>query len=97
MPPAPHEYHGPEAITAFLRVSADWRAGRRSRLVPIRANTQPAFGCCLTDLNSPAALPVGILVLTMSDGRISPITRFLDSDVPRLFGLDDPRSAANPP
>ncbi len=41
MPPAPHEYHGPAAISEFLRVSADWRAGRRFRLVPFRANTQP--------------------------------------------------------
>ena len=90
MPPAPHEYHSPAAIAAFLRASAASRAGRRFRLVPVRANDQPAFGCYLTELDSPAALPVGILVLTMSDNRISAITRFIDADLPRLFGLDTP-------
>jgi len=89
MPPAPHEYHGPEAIAAFLRASADWRAGRRIRLVPVRANMQPAFGCYLGDGTGPTAHPTGILVLTPSDERIRGITRFLVGELPRLFGLDD--------
>jgi RNA polymerase sigma-70 factor (TIGR02960 family) len=89
MPPAPHEYHGPEAIAAFLRASARWRGRRQLVLVPTRANTQPAFGCYLAHPDQPAAYPTGILVLTMSDGRISALTRFLDSDLPRLFGLAD--------
>lgn len=89
MPPATHVYHGPEAVAAFLRASADWRAGRRIRLVPVGANTQPAFGCYLADSTGPTAYATGILVLTLSDGRIRGITRFLDADLPRLFGLDD--------
>lgn len=89
MPPAPHEYHGPEAVAAFLRTSAAWRSGRRIRLVPVGANMQAAFGCYLTDSNGPTARPTGILVLTLSDDRIRAITRFLDADLPRLFGLDD--------
>jgi RNA polymerase sigma-70 factor (ECF subfamily) len=44
MPPAPHQYQGAAAIASFLRASAAWRAGRRFRLVPTRANTQPASG-----------------------------------------------------
>jgi len=87
MPPAPHEYHGPTAITAFLRASADWRAKRRLRLVPTGANTQPAFGCFLDDLDAPTAHPSGVLVLTVSNDRISAITRFLDGDLNRLFGV----------
>ncbi len=88
MPPAPHEYHGPEAVAAFLRASADWRVGRGIRLVPVRANRQPAFGCYLSDSPGPTEDPAGMLVLTLSDDRITVITRFLDADLPHLFGLD---------
>ena len=49
MPPAPHEYHGPDEIMAFLQVSTSWRADRVMWLVPTWANTQPAFGCYLTE------------------------------------------------
>ncbi|PRY38811.1 RNA polymerase subunit sigma-70 [Umezawaea tangerina] len=83
MPPAPHEYRGPAAIAGFLGASAASRAGRRFLLVPTRANTQPAFGCYLAGLDQ----PVGLLVLTVRDDRISAITRFLGEDLPRRFGL----------
>ncbi|MHB8325216.1 MAG: RNA polymerase subunit sigma-70, partial [Candidatus Dormibacteria bacterium] len=66
-----------------------WRGGRHLRLVPTRANTQPAFGCYLADPDRPAAMPTGILVLTLSGDRISTITRFLDDALPRRFGLPD--------
>ena len=89
MPPAPHAYQGPQAIAGFLRASADWRDGRRIRLVPVGANMQPAFGCYLAASPGQNESPTGILVLTLSDGGISAITRFLDADLPRLFGLDD--------
>jgi RNA polymerase sigma-70 factor (ECF subfamily) len=89
MPPAPHEYHGSKAIAAFLHASADWRAERRLRLVPTGANTQPAFGCYLDGSDGPRAHRTGVLVLTVSNDRISAITRFLDGDLPRLFGLAD--------
>ena len=41
MPPEPYEYQGPAAIAAFLRHRAALR-GASLRLVPTRANTQPA-------------------------------------------------------
>jgi RNA polymerase sigma-70 factor (TIGR02960 family) len=91
MPPAPHEYHGGEAIAAFLRASARWRGRRELRLVPTRANRQPAFGCYLARPGQLAASPTGIMVLTMSGtmsgGRISTLTRFLDGELPAMFGL----------
>lgn len=91
MPPAPHEYRGPAAIADFLHVSATGR-GRRFRLVPTRANRQPAFGCYLTEateVTGPTAHPTGLLVLTLSADRICAITHFLDNDLPRRFGLPD--------
>ena len=89
MPPAPHEYQGPAAIAGFLRASAGWRAGRRFRLAPTHANGQPAFGCYLGEAAEPTAYPVGLLVLTLAGDRICAITRFLDEDLPRRFGLPD--------
>jgi len=89
MPPAPHEYHGIDAITAFLRASLDYRGHRRVHLLPARANTQPAFGSYLTDPAEPAGIPAGLFVLTMAGDRIQAITRFhLDALYPR-FGLPD--------
>jgi RNA polymerase sigma factor (sigma-70 family) len=89
MPPAPHEYHGSAAVATFLRASADWRGRRHFRLVPCRANTQPAFACYLPGPDQSAARATGILVLTLSGNRIRGITRFLDDELPRLFGLAD--------
>lgn len=87
MPPAPHEYHGPRAIGAFLRASFGWRGDRRVILVPARANSQPAFASYVTGHARPAATPAGLIVLTAADDRIRAITRFhLDALYPR-FGL----------
>jgi RNA polymerase sigma-70 factor (TIGR02960 family) len=87
MPPAPHQYQGAAAIGSFLRTSAAWREGRRFRLVPTRANTQPAFGCYLADAGAPVAGAAGLIVLTLDGERISAISRFLDNAVLRPFGL----------
>jgi RNA polymerase sigma-70 factor (TIGR02960 family) len=87
MPPAPHEYHGPAAIAAFLRASHDWRQPRRLRLVATHANTQPAYGLYLTDPRPPVARFAGLLVLTPTADRIGAITRFLDRDLTHRFSL----------
>jgi hypothetical protein len=87
MPPAPHQYQGAAAIASFLRAGAAWRAGRRFRLVPTRANTQPAFGCYLEDGRAPVARAAGLMVLSLDGDRISAITRFLEVAVMDRFGL----------
>jgi RNA polymerase sigma-70 factor (TIGR02960 family) len=86
MPPSPLEYDGREAIAGFLSQLAHWRAGRRYRLVPTRANTQPAFGVYYTDPHS-VAHSSGVLVLTLEGAEVAAITVFLDSAVVRRFGL----------
>lgn len=97
MPPAPHEYHGAAAIAAFLRAFAAHRGARRLRLVPTRANTQPAFGCYITRQDEEeAADAAGIIVLTLSEGRIRGMTLFLDTDLHRRFGLPETLSAGSP-
>ena len=89
MPPAPHEYQGVEAIAGFLRASATGRAGRRLGLVLTRANTQPAFACYLGRPVDGRAQPSGLVVLTLEGDRIADITRFLDPELPSIFGVTE--------
>lgn len=87
MPPEPLEYVGHEAVARILANRFAWRGDAHLRLVPTRANLQPAFGCYIQDPHTPIARAHGLLVLTLRAGRISAITRFLDNSVPPLFGL----------
>ena len=86
MPPLPLEYQGHEPIAAFLTHRADLR-GSPLRVVPIRANGQPAFGCYLPDPHSGVARPWGMIVLTLADDAVTAITWFSDTAVFRVFGL----------
>ena len=54
MPPATLEFQGRAAIAGFLRDIQGWRGSRRYRLVPVRANGQPAFGCYLRSASGAA-------------------------------------------
>jgi RNA polymerase sigma-70 factor (TIGR02960 family) len=87
MPPEPFEYQGHEAIAAFLTYLEFWQEPRGVRLVPTRANAQPAFGYYLKDPRAPIAHARGLLVLTLEGDRISAITRFGDTSVFPQFGL----------
>ncbi len=53
MPPFPFEYHGPGTIGNFLYAVSFRQGTQRSRLVPTRANGQPAFGRYLRDPHAP--------------------------------------------
>jgi RNA polymerase sigma-70 factor (TIGR02960 family) len=86
MPPEPYEYQGHAAIAAFLHHRAALRVAPL-RLVPTRANTQPAFGCYLPCAQTPIARPYGMIVLTLRGDQISAITWFSDSSVFPHFGL----------
>jgi len=85
MPPSEFEYQGRAAVAGFLTVSARWRAGARFRLVPTRANGQPAFGVYLPD--GDVYRVHGLVVLTLRGTRICAITRFVDCSVVGRFGL----------
>jgi RNA polymerase sigma-70 factor (ECF subfamily) len=87
MPPMTHQYQGPVAIASFLRYWAASRGARRFRLVPTRANTQPAFGLYLSDQHAPIAHAAGLIVLTLHGDRIAAVTFFQDTSVLPLFGL----------
>jgi RNA polymerase sigma-70 factor (TIGR02960 family) len=86
MPPLPHAYQGPDTISAFLR-GAEERRGTPPRLMPTRANGQPAFGYYLSVSEADVARAYGLLVLTLAGDQISAITWFADSSVFPQFGL----------
>lgn len=85
MPPAPHEYHGIDAIAGFLRASATGRAGQHLGLVPTRANGQPGFVCFLGDPGDPRSQPSGVVVLDIAGDRVAGITRFLQPGLVEVF------------
>jgi RNA polymerase sigma-70 factor (ECF subfamily) len=87
MPPEPLRYEGPDTIGGFLSTVPAGGVLERFRLVPTRANGQPAFGCYLRDPHAPVARAYGLMVLTLSGDRVAAITGFPDTSVFRCFGL----------
>jgi RNA polymerase sigma-70 factor (TIGR02960 family) len=87
MPPEPFEYHGREAIGRFLATVPAGGALERFRLVPTRANGQPALACYLREPKGPRSHAYGLMVLTLERGGIARITGFPDTSVFRHFGL----------
>jgi RNA polymerase sigma-70 factor (ECF subfamily) len=85
MPPVPLEYQGRELIGEFFETVA-FRQSRRYRLVPTRANGQPAFATYLRDPTSQVSRAFGLMVVTLAGSQISAITRFDNAALP-AFGL----------
>ena len=83
MPPIPLEYLGRELVARFLR-AAIFRPGLACRAVPTRANGQPALVMYHPDQKSGTARASGVLVFTLSGSRVSAITRFDDTVLPRF-------------
>ena len=84
MPPAPHEYHGIEAIAAFLR--ATFASGRPPAAAAAHPRQHPA-GVRQLPRSAPerSPPPAGLFVLTLTGDRIHAITRFhIDALCPRF-------------
>ena len=83
MPPLPQWYAGREAIRTFFawafRLYADFR------LLPIKANRQPAFAAYSRARTGVAWTAHSIHVLTLEDSLIARLTLFAKPDSPRLF------------
>ena len=86
MPPMPFEYEGRTAVARFC--ASIFGSGRRSDLVPTRANGQPAFGAYVRAPDG-SRHGAGLFVLALSGDRICAMTRFENGVFP-WFGL--PRS-----
>ncbi len=75
MPPLPFEWLGPRRASEFLQ--AVWVSlGGRPRLVPTRANGQPAFALYAPPTDGVEYKLLGILVLTVTHDGIRGLTRF---------------------
>ena len=85
MPPLPFEYRGTAAVHRFFTATAAHR-GQIARLVPVRANGQPAWGEYRRDAVTGALRLNGIEVIALAGDRVSEITRFETTLAPH-FGL----------
>jgi RNA polymerase sigma-70 factor (TIGR02960 family) len=85
MPPAMLEYRGIEAAQRFF-AAATFRPGCTYRVVPTRANGQPAFGLYLADPHANVYRAYCLLVITTAGDHITAITGF-STNVMTHFGL----------
>jgi hypothetical protein len=76
MPPEPFELRGPLAIAGFLQETHFW--GQAHKLIPTRANGQPALVFYLADPCAPIWRASSFVVLTLRGNQVSVITRFSD-------------------
>ena len=86
MPPTPSWYSGRVAIAGFLEGFFAGEVGTDTRLVPTRANRQPALAV-YSRVAGDVYRPLAVKVLTIEDGTISAITGFTDPTLFPLFGL----------
>ncbi len=86
MPPAMLEYRGIESAQRLF-AAVVFRPGRTYRVVPTRANGQPAFGVYLADPHASVYRAYSLLVITTAGDHISAITAFNNTNVMTRFGL----------
>jgi len=85
MPPLPFEYRGTAAVRRFFAATAVHR-GEIARMVPVRANGQPAWGEYVRDPATGVLHLTGLEVIALAGDRICEITRF-ESGIASYFGL----------
>jgi len=86
MPPIPTWFRGRDAVAAFLR-DRPLAAGRRWRLLPVRANGQPAFAEYLWDDERKCFVAHSVNVLALRGARIAEINAFLEPETVARHGL----------
>ena len=85
MPPAMLEYRGAD-VARHIFTAVTFRPGQSYRVVPTRANGQPAFGMYMADPHTGVYRGYSLLVVTIAGDRITVVTGFDVSVMPR-FGL----------
>jgi RNA polymerase sigma-70 factor (ECF subfamily) len=95
MPPLPTWYRGRQQVGTFL---SGWAltGATRSRLIPVHANGQLAFGAYTWDEKTQACTPHGVIVLTLRGAQIEEITAFLLPDAFPGFDLPSAIPAQGP-
>src|SRR5215469_1379512 len=87
MPPIPLVYQGRALVGQFLAAFV-FAPGNKLRLVPVRANGQPAFGIYLHDPADNVNHANGVMVFGLADRQIRAMARF-DTSMVAMFGLPD--------
>lgn len=87
MPPLSVRYVGPDEIGGFLGTGPGGGRLDRFRLVPIRANRQPAFAVYYRDGGDGAYEEHAVLVIAIEGDAIASLTRFTGPDLFKRFGL----------
>jgi RNA polymerase sigma-70 factor (TIGR02960 family) len=86
MPPEPYGYRGHDAIKQYIALAFATRE-TPPRLIPTRANSQPAFAQYVKDPHTDVGRALSLLVLTLDGDRIAHITRFAPTSALPHFGL----------
>jgi RNA polymerase sigma-70 factor (ECF subfamily) len=90
MPPAPVWYRGRTAIRAFISATILSGAARgRWKLLPTRANGQPAFAFYRRQEEKPVYIPFAIQVVTFEAGLVADATTFGFPQLFRTFRLPE--------
>ena len=87
MPPEPEHYVGREVIGHFLATAVAGGRLDRFRMVPMRANRQPAMAAYYRDGDSGAYHAHAVVVLALEGDAIASLTRFADPALFERFGL----------
>jgi RNA polymerase sigma-70 factor (ECF subfamily) len=85
MPPEPIEFRGPEAIIGFLRELPF--LGREIKVIPTRANHQPAFVYYVPDPSAPIWRAGGLMVIALAGNQVCGLTRFAGHGPLARFGF----------
>jgi RNA polymerase sigma-70 factor (TIGR02960 family) len=86
MPPVMLEYQGIESARRLF-TAVVFRPGRAYRVVPTRANGQPAFGLYLADPRVGVYRAYSLLVITTAGDHITVITGFHNTEIMKRFGM----------
>jgi RNA polymerase sigma-70 factor (ECF subfamily) len=97
MPPFTGWYEGAENIGRLIDTQCPARGPGDMRLVPTRANGQPAFGLYMRG-DDGVYRPFNLPVLTLSDSGITHVASFFDLRLFATFGLPEtlPAEPAQP-
>jgi RNA polymerase sigma-70 factor, ECF subfamily len=89
MPPAATWFQGPEAIASFFHYLCFSDKRKRFRLLPTRANRQPACAAYERDGDASHYRFSGIMLLRVEGDLIAEVTGFGDTGLFALFGLPE--------
>ena len=84
MPPEPIQHLGPLAVAGFLESHL---GGQELKLIPTRANNQPALAMYLPDPCAPIWRASSLVVLTLRGDRVRALTRFGEHGLLARFGF----------